>query len=219
MPDANALTRADLVTAILGRRFPAATQTTNARRWLATAYADVWHAADWTFKRVSRATLAVTAGDETPTMPAAFADAIKLYDDLGNEIPRLSQEVFEQRYASSIVAGERSTPDAFAVVDRQIILGPRPVSSANFLLSYRRRLASRTATLAVQAGIMALDTDFPLWDDHHSILIPRAQSIGLVELSDPTWQLAQQQYQLELERMIEDYTTPIVGQWGDAWAS
>ncbi|MBA2370737.1 MAG: hypothetical protein H0V71_03720, partial [Chloroflexi bacterium] len=51
MPDANALTYLQLQDAVLGRRFPAASQRANSKRWLATAYQDVWSADDWAFKR------------------------------------------------------------------------------------------------------------------------------------------------------------------------
>lgn len=218
MPAANALNLAALRTAVLGRRFPAASQTTNATRWLATAYADVWAAGNWTFKRVSRESLAIVAGDETPDMPAAFGDATKLFDNQGSEIPRMHQDEFEACYAAELVQGIRGVPEAFTVVNRQIILAPIPQATTTFKLSYERRMAHKQADeTTVVAGFMDADTDYPLWDDHHALLIPRAQAIGLQEVSDPTWQLAQADYERQLDRMVTDYDVKITGQFGDGW--
>lgn len=220
MPDVNALTLATLRLAVLGRRFPAASQATNATRWLASAYQDVWSASDWEFKRVSRQALEVVAGSTTPTMPADFQSATSLFDDAGDEIPRMSEEVFESAYGHDFADSWRGSVEAFTVVNRQIVLGPTPQASLTFRLSYRRRLAHKESDgTTVTAGFMNEEDDYPIWDDHHAILIPRAQAIGLQEMSDPTWQLAQNEYERELERMQEDYATPLVGQWGDGWYS
>lgn len=215
MPDANALNFVTLQDAVLGRRFPAASQRTNAKRWLATAYADVWAAEEWTFKRVSRATISFTSGDTTPTMPADFQDAIDLFDQTGFPLKRYSQEEFEERYADVLVASSGGSPEAYTVVNRQIEVAPIPGVSTSFRLSYRRRLASRTAAGVVQAGMMAIDSDYPFWDDHHAVLIPRAIALGLQELNDPTWQDPQAEFERQLERMKDDYVQirPAV-QWG-----
>src|SRR3990172_10423488 len=95
MPDANALTYLNLQDAVLGRRFPIASQRPNAKRWLATAYADVWTAVDWTFRRVSLSTLNLSAGDSTPPIPADYGDTIELYDQQGYRLQRLAQDKFE----------------------------------------------------------------------------------------------------------------------------
>ena len=223
MPDANAINFLALQDAVLGHRFPAASQRPAAKRWLATAYADVWNAADWTFKRVSLSTLAVTSGVEKPTMPTDFGETIALFDQFGDELERMSQQRFETTFAADYASGSLGAPWAFTVVDGRIMLGPKPKVSASFRHSYMRRichLASDQST--VQAGFMDVDSDYPLWSDHHSVLIPRAQSIGLQELNDPTWQGPQQEYERQLARMEEDHTQLRVGtrarsgvsQWG-----
>lgn len=215
MPAANALNYLALQNAVLGRRFPASSQRENAKRWLATAYADVWAADDWTFARVSRANLTFTAGDSTPTMPADFGDAIELYDNLGTPIERLSQEEFEEEYADSLILGTTGTPEAYTVVNRQIEVAPVP-GDATYKLSYWRTLSHKESDgVTVTAGMMDEDSDYPLWDNHHSVLIPRATAIGLIELNDPTWQQAQDEYERQLERMKRAYVQvrPAL-QWG-----
>lgn len=219
MPDVNALNYLALQDAVLGRRFPAASQRNNAKRWLSAAYADVWAAEDWTFRRISRATLAVSAGDSTPAMPADFLDAIELYDETGISLLRLSQEEFEERYAEILVLNQPGLPEAYSVVNRQIEIAPLPGATMNYRLSYKRRLCHREADAStVTPGFMDEDSDYPLWDDHHSLLIPRATAIGLIELNDPTWQQAQEEYERQLARMKDDYVqiSP-ANQWGATW--
>jgi hypothetical protein len=214
MPDANALNFLALQDAVLGRRVPAASQRNNAKRWLATAYQDVWSAAEWTFKRVSRADLATIAGDSTPVMPVDFQDVLDLYDSFGEPLLRLSQERFEYEFGDILAQSQIGLPDAYTVVNRRIEIAPVP-GGETFKLSYLRRLSSRTASLVVQAGFMVDDDDYPLWDDHHSVLIPRALAIGLLEINDPTWQEAQEEYERQLARMRDDYVqiNP-ARQWG-----
>lgn len=206
MPAANALTYLALQNAVLGRRFPASSERTNAKRWLATAYQDVWSAADWTFKRVSRAALAMTSGDSTPTMPADFGEAIDLYDDSGTPMMHLQQDEFEYRYGDILLNSQTGLPEAFTVVNRQIEVAPLP-STTTFRLSYYKRLCHKEADgTTTTAGFMDEDDDYPYWDDHHAILIPRATAIGLQEINDPTWGQAQDEYERQLERMKADYT-------------
>lgn len=215
MPAANALNYLALQDAVLGRRFPPATQRPNAKRWLASAYADVWAAADWTFKRVSRASLATTPGDSTPTMPSDFGDAIQLLDDVGNEIPRLSQEEFEERFASALIQNQSGPPEAYMVVNRQIEIAPLP-TGATLKLSYWRSLSHKESDgTTVTAGFMDEDDDYPLWDDHHAILIPRATAIGLMELNDPTGEPQMAEFERQLSRMKLDYEqVRPAQQWG-----
>lgn len=212
-----ALTYLNLQDAVLGRRFPASTQRENAKRWLETAYYDVWSAADWTFKRVSFVNLAVTSGDPTPTMPSDYLDTIELYDSSGVRLERLSQERFEREYGDVLVGGSVGSPSVYTVVDRQIILAPAP-QTATFRHSYWRRVSHKNSSGAVVAGPLSADTDTPLWDDHQAVLIPRAVAIGLIELNDPTWQEAQGEYERQLSRMREDYEQRQPAyQWGKEW--
>ena len=219
----SSISRGALVTAILGRRFPAASQTTNALRWLLTAYTDVWHAADWTFSRVSLSDLAVTAGDETPEMPDDYKETIALFDQYGDELTRMSQEQFEHAFASDFALGTTGAPWAFMCVNKQLKLGPKPNATATFTHSYRRCLSHlESDQFTVTAGFMDEDTDYPLWTDHHGLLIPRAVAVGLQELNDPTWEQPQAEYERQLDRMQADHAQLRVattarsgmGQWG-----
>lgn len=214
MPDVNALTYLQLQDAVLGRRFPAASQRDNAKRWLSTAYTDVWTAADWTFKRVSRQAFAMTSGDSTPVMPDDFGQVLELYDDSGVAMMKLAQDEFEYRYSDILLNFQQGLPEAFTVVNRQIHVAPLP-STTTFHLSYKRRIAHRESDDSVSAGFMDEDTDYPLWDDHHSILVPRAVAIGLQEINDPTWEASQEEYERQLARMQEDYIVERpTRQWG-----
>lgn len=208
MPDANALNYLTLQDAVLGRRFPAASQRNNAKRWIATAYADVWNAqrADnqlWPFEVVSLSTLTLSAGDSTPTMPADYADTISLFDPLtGYALKRLPTEEIEWMSVDPNFSG---TPYVYGVQNRQIILAPTP-TGGTLRHTYRRRLAHKESDgVTVTAGFFDEDSDYPIWDDYHSILIPRATAIGLLEVNDPTWETPQAEYERQLDRMKEDY--------------
>lgn len=217
------MTYKELQDAVLGRRFPAASQRANAKRWLRTAYSDVWAAYDWNFKRVSREPVAVAAGGLVE-MPSAFGKQIALYDDLGVRLAELSQERFEEQFDLT----EGGNAFGFMVVNRQIVVAPDP-GTATYQLSYKRRLAHLTPdgvadddviSTTVSAGFMDGDSDLPLWDEeHHAVLIPRATVIGLIEMNDPTWDQQQVEYERQLDRMRSDLETvrPAL-QWGaQAW--
>src|SRR5574337_1031474 len=123
--------------AVLGKRFPE-TSRTDAKRWLSTAYQDVWGAADWTFAHVTREALAITSGDNTPALPTTFADVIALYDDDGAKLLRLDQERFERTYGDVLVDATVGAPEAptyeelMAEQDRTVIQerGKDPLESA-----------------------------------------------------------------------------------------
>lgn len=204
MADVNALTYKMLQDAVLGKRFPE-TSRTDAKRWLSTAYQDVWGAADWTFAHVTREALAITSGDNTPALPTTFADVIALYDDDGAKLLRLDQERFERTYGDVLVDATVGAPEAYMVVGRALYLAPIPDTTATFSLSYRRRMFFRTTGGVVSGGMMVNDSDIPGWDDHHSVLIPRASAIGLMELNDPTFGPLMDEYERQLSRMKDDY--------------
>jgi hypothetical protein len=213
-----AMTYAGIYNAVLGRRFPASTQTTNAKRWVDTAYQDVWSADDWTFKRMPYQALAVVAGNNQPTMPADFGREIDLYDNFGTQLVQMDQSRFERMYLGTLVPGGQGqfgTPSAYMVANRQIYLSQPPVASTNYYLSYQRRMAHKNSGGTVVSGPMSADTDVPLWDDHHAILITRATVIGLIEINDPSWKQQQDEYERQLDRMKKDYVErqPAV-QWG-----
>jgi hypothetical protein len=71
----------------------------------------------------------------------------------------------------------------------------------------------------VVGGYFTAGTDYPLWDDHHSILIPRAQVLGLKSLNDPTWPPLQDEYDQQIELMKLDYLPNFPSTWGRSEAS
>lgn len=218
MADALTLSYADQRDAVQERRFPSSTAATYIPQWLAAAYADVWNAEEWTFKRVTRATWYTTAdgtstgtATATPEMPSDFARPRFLYDDQGNELRWLDEREFDSRYAGDASTGR---PSAYKTVNRQITLWPTPVAKYAFTLSYKRRLSTRTAGGTVQVGFYQADTDIPLWDDHNYILVVRAKIIGLRDRSDPTSADLVDEYQRLLAAMVEEYAeeTPMEAQ-------
>lgn len=213
------MTYAELRAAILERRFPSNSPVSS---WLEAAYDDVWNATEWEFKRVSGATWYTTADGlsngtpaQQPKMLVDFANPLALYDDLGNPLVQLPQREFEKTYQPYIVSDR---PEAFMVVNRQIWLGPKPNAAYPFKLSYKRRISTRTTTGAVQAGFFVQDTDIPLWDDHHYLLVLRAKMIGLRDRSDPTASDLENEFARLLAAMKDEYVEQgVLGRQLPAW--
>ena len=202
------LTFADQKAAVAGDRIPT---TQPISQWLAAAYTDIWNAGKWTFKKVSRENFYTTAdgtstgaASATPDMPAAFGEMIALLDDQGFELTWLTETEFESQYTEANATTGR--PSVFTVVNRQIQLWPTPDAAYLFKVSYKRRLATRNSSGVVQAGFYQADTDFPLWDDHHYILVLRAKLLGLKSLADPTADMLEGEFGRLLDAMTEDYT-------------
>lgn len=217
MADASQLTYASLQAYVKERRFPDSL-TGAVQAWLAAAYQDVWDAADWDFKQVPRQTF-YTSSDATsngtatakPRMPGDFAYSRRLYDENGYPVDYMDADSFDDDYASTTSTG---APEAFTVVNRQIILAPTPNRVYALSLPYRRRMAHKNTSGVVVAGFLSADTDYPLWDDHHYLLVPRAKTLGLQSIGDPTWTDLHADYQQRLGLMVGDYVTSGPVQYG-----
>lgn len=203
------LTYSDQVSAVQENRFPSSTATTAIPQWLQAAYGDVWSAAKWSFKRVSRESWYTTddglvggTATGTPLMPEAFGRLDGLFDEDSGKLTELRPDEFDRRFAGDTTTG---IPDTFTVVGRQIHLYPAPTSALLYQLSYHRRLSTRTTAGVFQAGFYVDDTDIPAWDDHHYILVIRAKIIGLRDRSDPTAGDLEGEYGRLLEAMRADY--------------
>jgi hypothetical protein len=215
------LSYADLKSAIRERRFPTSSPV---EQWLAAAYTDIWTSADWTFRKVSRATFYTTADglsggtpSATPLMPSAFSQIIGLYDEQGSKLQQLAEEEFERYFTEATPS--TGHPDTFTVINRQVILYPTPAAAYAFKISYKRRLATRTNAGVVQAGFFVADTDIPLWDDHHYLLVLRAKLIGLRDRSDPTASDLEGEFGRLLDAMREEYIDSLpVGAHLPSWS-
>jgi hypothetical protein len=194
--------------------------------WLNAAYLWVWNAQDpagvkinWTFEKIDQAPLAVTAGQAAPAMPADFGQADWLLDDQGNEIAELDPEIFDRRY-SGATSGGRS--EAYKVRGEQIVLGPPPGNTANYLLSYSRRVCHYTAAGTIAAGPFTDDGDLPLWSDHHMILVFHAALVGHSMNSNPFGATFQGLRDQALTAMQNDLETDFAPSqvWGSGgWSS
>lgn len=143
---------------------------------LRAGYAWVWNAAEWSFRKIDMGSLSVTAGDSTPTMPADFGTVTDIFDQDGYALTELDPDEFDRVFQPSVVMSLRGVPSAYKVVDRQVTLGPIPVSTTTFRWSYNRRVCHLdSVTQLPVAGFMIDDPDLPLWPvDHHMILVHHA---------------------------------------------
>lgn len=188
-------------------------------------WARVWAEHSWTFKDVGPTNLAVTASDNTPTMPTDFADVVRLQDQNGASLSPLQADEFDDAYQPGVRSGETGPPEAYKIVNFQIVLGPTPSTTQTFTLSYRRRVsyypAGNTASLAV--GNMATDTDVPAFlpEEHHPWIGLRAARMLLRQTNDPAWVDLEPEIQ-ETEALILNDLLPQAGgeplQYGrDTW--
>src|SRR6266540_755927 len=130
------------------------------KSWINVRYTAIWNAADWYFKHVTASPWAITAGDDAPAMFSDFAEAEGVFDQDGAALFYLPQKEFEDTYLGDSSIG---TPEAYTVVNREIILGPTPGAARTFYLSYRRRLSHVDGPSGLAAaGVMVNDSDQPL---------------------------------------------------------
>lgn len=167
---------------VIARRFNTALRT-SIKMWLNNRYNRIWNLADWTFKHTSSA-ITVTAGDNSPAMPADFAKAEALYDQFGDPLPYVSPRRWEEAY----VYATSGVAEAYTVINRQIFLGPKVVAAATLTLPYIRRLCHVDAGTGVTPGIMVADTDQPIWPaEHDYLLVTDTIILGMQLEKDNGW--------------------------------
>lgn len=194
----------------------ASAELARVKNWVNAAELEVWNYADWVFKRVRAANLTVVAG--VATMPADFGKALALYDPNGSELEWLPPDDFERWY--SVGTPPVGSGQAYTVINRQILVGP--ADSATYKLAYRRRYTHFAAGSVATAGVMSLDTDFPLWDsEFHYVLVPLAIVCGARLENDPVPQNYQEQADRLLATMVDELREPgaegAVQVWGEDW--
>jgi len=179
------------------------------KRWVNAAELAVWNAADWVFKRKAAATLAVTIGGRTPTMPADFGRAYRLYTDAGLRVDYREPDLFEELYPSGVANG---TVQSYTVIDRAIHLGPAPATAVNFKLAYEKRYTKSVAGTPT-LGVMSGDTDTPIWDaEHHYVLVPWAMILGMKLENDPTGDAVVAERDMLLQSMIGSLVEGVRGE-------
>jgi hypothetical protein len=200
-----------------------ASQDTQMKDWAIAAYAYVWNAADWQFKKVTAASLSVSASNDAPTLPTDFGDSLKVWDQYGNRLQHLDPDEFEDYYRPDKINGTPGQPEAFKLTNRLLTLGPTPNVSATFRVSYDRRLCtyqSDGTTLRVGgfASASAADTDIPLWEEsHHEVLVWKIMEIGGSAESDNSAVMWSETVNDLLGAMIEDLAATKVApkrNWG-----
>lgn len=184
------MTRRELVDFVLGYGFKES-QRSIAQTAVNFQWSAIWQEHGWTFKDVGPTNLTVTAGDSTPTMPSDFADVTALQDQKGSTLAPLSPDEFDRYYQAGVRNGETGTPEAFKVVNFQLVLGPVPDTTQTFTLSYVRRVGYHPAgdTSQFTVGNMATDADVPAYlpVEHHPWIAIRAARMLMRQTADPSW--------------------------------
>lgn len=189
-------------------------------RWLDTAYLWVWNSRDtagapvkWSFEQADQVALVVIGADNTPTMPADFGDALWIMDDQGSELEEMEPEKFDRIFQPGVTAGATAPrPWAFKSVNRQVTFGPEPSVGATYTMSYRRRVSHYNAAGAVVAGTFTDDRDYPLWPDHHMVLVYHAALTGHAMRSNPFSQM----FQLLRDDALQQMRNDLEAEWAPA---
>ena len=179
--------RLSIKTSIINARFDSG-QGGDVLDWITAAEQWLWGQASWRMKRVDAENLAVTAGDDTPTPPAALRDVRSILNENGEELRQMEPLEFERTYRGGKLDAVTAEPEAFKVVDGIITLGPTPAASRAYTCSHTRKLFhfDNTGTTVV-AGEMGADTDFPfLPSGYHMLYVHQASILGLGLENDPT---------------------------------
>lgn len=196
-----------------GARFKP-TQATSVKRWLNARAAELWGMEDWTFRKVYES-LSVTAGDDTPTMPATFGIALGLWDANGDPVTYIPPNAFFNRHLGNTSGGN---PSSYTVVNKQIVLDPKPSGNQTWTLYHDRAYCHNIDTGVYTPGDMDEDTDLPaLPTETHYLLIHGAISLGSVAMNDFTYQFAEQAWQTGVESMKRNFLVDQRGevqQWG-----
>lgn len=193
------------------------------KHWLDSAYLWVWNARTprgvpirWSFEDVDQAALPVVAGSQ-PATPDDLGQVAWILDQNGDPLREMAADEFDAAFGEDTVNGITGQPVAFKVVNRTITLGPKPGVTGTFTVSYRRRVAHYNGSSIVTAGTFTDDNDFPLWPDHHLILVHAAALIGHSGRSNPFSQLYQALRDEALQAMRSDLEAeaPIGRVWGE----
>lgn len=216
------MTRGELVAEIIGARFDVS-QTTSVQRWLDLANAWVWNAHDWSFKRsTAPVAVIVSAGQSVVPMPSDFGalgESGRVLNVVGDPLDEYAVQLFDDLYQGDAIAGRTQTyPEAFKIVNRQLVLGAAPtLATTIYIDNYVRRVGHLNNVGVYVAGNFVADTDTPVWgSEHHFVLVHAAVVIGLGLENDPTGGGVRDLRDEAVASMIEDYaldTGGVVDQW------
>lgn len=185
------------------------------KKWVNQAEIAVWNSADWEFKRIPAATVAVTAG--AVTEPSDFGKVHRLWNANGDELLYVPPDEFESTYSVGPQAG--GIGEAYTVINRAVQVGPAE-TSLGYKMSYRCRYTHLASGGGRANGVMSADTDTPLWDsEFHYLLVPWAIMLGQKLEYDPTAEYLRVQRDEMLAAMKDEL---VLGQeepqaaWGDS---
>jgi hypothetical protein len=207
------MTRADMRSELQATGFGNTTaDVIRQNRWLDTAYLWVWNSRDqagapvkWSFQQADQVALVVVGSDSTPVMPSDFGQAGWIMDDQGTELLEMEAEQFDRTFQPGVDTGDTAErPYAFKSVNGQVTFGPTPSAGATYTTSYRRRVSHYNAAGSVVGGTFTDDGDYPLWPDHHLVVVYHAALIGNAMRSNPFAQTFQALRDDALQQMRND---------------
>lgn len=176
--------------------------------WIIYRYGQVWAQADWPFKWVPPASLAVTGGVPTVAAPAACFKPIFLFDDQDSPLTEIAPIEFFRQFGT-LAATSSGRPTHYCFINGTFFLGPTPNQSATFQLVYERDLfvfAADGTTVVAGPWDGSTTTQQPCWDaSFHFILVHGAAASGYGMMGSPLEMMHEQLFQDGIQKMISFY--------------
>lgn len=196
------MTLGDILDAILFKRFtssfrPRAKQAVNSR------YGHLWALEDWTFKFATVNPETTADSQQLGNLPLDFGVPLYLWDENGAKLDYLNTDVFYNAYLPDNSTG---SPEAWTVVNEEILLGPTPASDATYTMHYRKRLSP----LVNEGDVPAIPAAF------HLALVHGGRAELKAAFDDPTATADEAQWQLDIEAMRREWLADAEGQ-PDTW--
>lgn len=117
-----------------------ATRRTSAKEWVKARHAWIWGAANWTFKETT-GSITFTANQQAASAPADVQAVFAIYNSGGD--PLRAFRDLRRFYALYNTLGgvSASTPEAYTVVNGQIIIGPQGDGSTGMIVYQKTKPA------------------------------------------------------------------------------
>lgn len=194
---ATTLSFGDILDNVLLDRFPASVRA-RARLSVNNRLMHLWNMESWTFKYATANPTTSTTSAALDGMPSDFGTVEDLWNENGDRLP----DITPREYYDLYLTGGPGTPEAYTVINGQVLIGPAPVSAVTWTMFYEKRLT-----------LLDAETDIPaIPAECHPSLIHGARAELLAAYNDPTASDQEQQWQLDLDAMRRQYLSDVAGE-------
>jgi hypothetical protein len=166
----------------------------DAKTWIQARHAWLWDAEQWEFRKAKTAITFTANQQQVASPPSDFRHAIRLYDANGYRLRDLTPGQFLDCYAV-VTSG---SPEAFTVLNNQILVGPSGDGTAGTLLYEKAK-----PTLSADSDTTGLPDAYDL------ALVHGAKAEGFKLANIPLWQGFDEDFTAYYNAMKRDYLAGI----------